>query len=93
MRSFAPPPDIAEDITARATELVVQHQDQIHTQTSRLFTILMFGQWVRELRLRCGSPPRLGWRDEPGASTCLAGSVSRWRYHELTRILDSDSAS
>ena len=39
-------PDLAEDITPRASELVVEHQNRIYSQTSRLFTILMLVQWV-----------------------------------------------
>jgi hypothetical protein len=41
---FAAPPDIGEDLTVRATELKVQHQSKVYTQTSRLFTILMLVQ-------------------------------------------------
>ena len=54
----APPPDIAEDNTARAAELVIQHQDQIHTQTSRLFTILMLVQWVAGIAAALWISPR-----------------------------------
>src|SRR5690242_15789106 len=39
-------PDLAEDLTARANDLVVEHQDRIYTQTSHVFTILMLVQWA-----------------------------------------------
>ena len=39
-------PDVGEDITLRAGELVKEHQNRIYTQTSHLFTILMVVQWL-----------------------------------------------
>src|SRR5216684_3340341 len=67
---IASPPDIAEDMTARATELVVQHQNQIYTQTSRLFTILMLVQWVAGIAAALWISPR-AW----------AGATSRVHLH------------
>jgi len=52
------PPDIAEEMTVRAAELKVQHQNQIYTQTSRLFTILMLVQWVAGIAAALWISPR-----------------------------------
>src|SRR5882724_2394456 len=35
-----------EDVARRARELMLQHQNRIHVQTSHLFAILMMTQWV-----------------------------------------------
>src|SRR5882672_5099963 len=67
---FSPPPDISEDITERATELMVEHQNQIYTQTSRLFTILMLVQWVAGIVAALWISPR-AW----------AGATSRIHLH------------
>src|SRR5690348_7060176 len=55
---FAPPPDIGEDTTAQTTELMAAHQNQIYTQTSRLFTILMVVQWVAGIAAALWISPR-----------------------------------
>src|SRR5713226_7829123 len=55
---FAPSTDLAEETTPRATELKVQHQNQIYTQTSRLFTILMLVQWVAGIAAALWISPR-----------------------------------
>jgi hypothetical protein len=44
--SIALSPDVPEDVTPRTAELVVEHQNRIYAQTSRLFTILMVVQWI-----------------------------------------------
>src|SRR5436309_132787 len=51
-------PDAAEDITPRASQLVAEHQDRIHAQTSRLFTILMLVQWVAGIAAALWISPR-----------------------------------
>ena len=43
--------DSADDIGPRASELVVEHQNRIYSQTSRLFTILMSVQRSEERRV------------------------------------------
>src|SRR6185295_4574432 len=55
---FAPPADISEDLTTRAAELEIQHQNQIFTQTSRLFTILMLVQWAAGIAAALWISPR-----------------------------------
>jgi len=50
--------DPAEDITPRVRELVEEHQDRIHAQTSRLFTILMLVQWVAGIAAALWISPR-----------------------------------
>ena len=50
--------DLAEDITPRVRELVAEHQDRIHGQTSRLFTILMLVQWVAGIAAALWISPR-----------------------------------
>jgi two-component system, sensor histidine kinase and response regulator len=47
-----------EDITPRARELVIEHKDQIYTQTSRLFAILMLGQWLAGIGAAIWISPR-----------------------------------
>src|ERR1700694_4789215 len=37
---------LEEDVTPRARELMLQHQNQIYAQTSRSFAILMVVQWI-----------------------------------------------
>src|SRR6266446_10685928 len=44
--------------TSRAAELVVEHQNRIYTQTSRLFTILMLVQWVAGIAAALWISPR-----------------------------------
>jgi two-component system sensor histidine kinase/response regulator len=56
--NIASNPDIAEDTTARASELVVEHQNRIYAQTSRLFTILMLVQWVAGIAAALWISPR-----------------------------------
>ncbi|HEY6391168.1 MAG TPA: response regulator [Bryobacteraceae bacterium] len=51
-------PEFTEDITPRASELVVEHQNRIHSQTSRLFTILMLVQWVAGIAAALWISPR-----------------------------------
>jgi hypothetical protein len=48
----------AEDITLRARELVMQHQDQVYTQTSWAFTILMLVQWLAGIGAALWISPR-----------------------------------
>src|SRR5260221_2026571 len=55
---LAPSPDFTEDMTPRASELVVEHQNRIYTQTSRLFTILMLVQWVAGIAAALWISPR-----------------------------------
>jgi two-component system sensor histidine kinase/response regulator len=47
-----------EEITPRARELVTQHQDQIYTQTSRLFAVLMPIQWLAGIGAAVWISPR-----------------------------------
>src|SRR5258706_16204209 len=51
-------PDVTEDITPRASQLVEEHQGRIYTQTSRLFTILMLVQWVAGIAAALWISPR-----------------------------------
>src|SRR3989441_1071113 len=51
-------PDVTEDITLRASQLVEEHQGRIYTQTSRLFTILMLVQWVAGIAAALWISPR-----------------------------------
>lgn len=79
--------DFAEGITPRARELVAEHQDRIHAQTSRLFTILMLVQWVAGIGAALWISPRLyepagrtstghrRQRDEPAPPLRLANSL------------------
>ena len=51
-------PDVAEDTTPRAGELVTEHQNRIYTQTSHLFTILMVVQWLAGIAAALWISPR-----------------------------------
>ena len=48
----------ADEIGARASELVVEHKNRVYTQTSRLFTILMLVQWVAGIAASLWISPR-----------------------------------
>ena len=58
METTASTPLSSEDITPRAHQLVRQHQDQIYTQTSRLFTVLMLVQWLAGIGAAIWISPR-----------------------------------
>ena len=62
--------DFVEDTTARASELVTEHQNRIYDQTSRLFTVLMLAQWVAGIAAALWISPR-AW----------AGSTSHVHLH------------
>ena len=47
-----------EEITPRARELVKEHQDQVYTQTSRLFAVLMPIQWLAGIGAAVWISPR-----------------------------------
>src|SRR5260370_41482799 len=51
-------PDSSEDTTQRTHELLVEHQNNVYTQTSRLFTILMVVQWVAGIAAAVWISPR-----------------------------------
>jgi two-component system sensor histidine kinase/response regulator len=51
-------PDFSEDIAPRTAELVAEHKDRTHEQTSRLFTILMLVQWVAGIAAAIWISPR-----------------------------------
>ena len=55
---LAPSGEISEDTLARATELMVEHQNQNYTQTSKLFTGLMLFQWVAGIAAALWISPR-----------------------------------
>ena len=58
METTAPILVSVEEITPRARELVKQHQDQVYTQTSRLFAILMLVQWLAGIGAAVWISPR-----------------------------------
>ena len=49
---------LEEDVTPRAHELMLQHQNQIYAQTSRSFAILMVVQWIAGLVAAVWLSPR-----------------------------------
>jgi hypothetical protein len=51
---------LEEDATPHAHELMLQHQNQIYTLTSRSFAILMVVQWMPALSRRRAFLPALG---------------------------------
>jgi two-component system sensor histidine kinase/response regulator len=55
---FAAPPNIVEDTTERAAELLEEHRNQICSRTSRLFMILMLVQWVAGIAAALWISPR-----------------------------------
>src|SRR5437870_11590492 len=65
-----------EDATPRAHELMLQHQNQIYAQTSRLFAILMVVQWIAGLVAAVWISPRT-W----------AGTTSQVHVHVWLAVL------
>src|SRR5947209_5296451 len=55
-----PIPILSEDVTPRARELMTQHQNQIYSQTSRLFAVLMSLQWIVGILAAAWISPRTG---------------------------------
>src|SRR6478752_2554922 len=64
------------DITPRAHELMLQHQNQIYAQTSRSFAILMVVQWIAGLVAAVWLSPRT-W----------AGTTSQVHVHVWLAVL------
>ena len=56
--NVSPNPDVGEEITPRASELVKEHQNRIYTQTSHLFSILMVVQWLAGIAAALWISPR-----------------------------------
>src|SRR5207249_3781456 len=67
---------LEEDSTPRALELMLQHQNQIYAQTSRLFAILMVVQWIAGLVAAVWISPRT-W----------AGTTSQVHVHVWLAVL------